>query len=160
MCVLETDFAKVQKKACPSFLIFVPWAMRIFYQQDSKTTLSSFFFVSVEHRAGIFKLLRSLSIDSKESTPPAYVAWRAGIRQSCSYSVPSPDRLFKNSSTVHFLAVPELGLSLLYECVTPLLVLGIYRACKLKEQYANRQSCVSGTIDSFVKQVSKKKIIC
>ncbi len=26
----------------------------------------------------IFKLLRSLGIDSKESIPPAYVAWRAG----------------------------------------------------------------------------------
>jgi|LakMenEpi03Aug12_release.lakeMendotaPanAssembly.Ray.scaffolds.fasta_scaffold2698716_1 hypothetical protein len=26
----------------------------------------------------IFKLLRSPGIDSKESTPPAYVAWRAG----------------------------------------------------------------------------------
>jgi len=28
--------------------------------------------------AGIFKLLRSLEIDSKELIPPAYVAWRAG----------------------------------------------------------------------------------
>jgi hypothetical protein len=27
---------------------------------------------------GIFKLLRSPGIDSKESIPPAYVAWRAG----------------------------------------------------------------------------------
>ncbi len=29
-------------------------------------------------REGIFKLLRNLGIDSKESNPPAYVAWRAG----------------------------------------------------------------------------------
>jgi len=29
-------------------------------------------------RAGILKLLRSPGIDSKESIPPAYVAWRAG----------------------------------------------------------------------------------
>ncbi len=27
---------------------------------------------------GIFKLLRNLGIDSKESIPPTYVAWRAG----------------------------------------------------------------------------------
>jgi hypothetical protein len=30
------------------------------------------------NRAGIFKLLRSPGIDSKESIPPGYVAWRAG----------------------------------------------------------------------------------
>ncbi len=29
-------------------------------------------------RAGIFKPLWSLGIDAKASTPPAYVAWRAG----------------------------------------------------------------------------------
>jgi hypothetical protein len=29
-------------------------------------------------RAGILKLLRSPGIDSKESIPPAFVAWRAG----------------------------------------------------------------------------------
>jgi hypothetical protein len=29
-------------------------------------------------RDGIFKLLRSPGINSKESIPPAYVAWRAG----------------------------------------------------------------------------------
>jgi hypothetical protein len=29
-------------------------------------------------RDGIFELLRSPGIDSKESTPPANVAWRAG----------------------------------------------------------------------------------
>jgi hypothetical protein len=29
-------------------------------------------------RVRIFKLLRSPGIDSKESIPPAYVAWRAG----------------------------------------------------------------------------------
>jgi hypothetical protein len=31
-----------------------------------------------EYRAWIFKILRSPEIDSKESIPPAYVAWRAG----------------------------------------------------------------------------------
>jgi hypothetical protein len=30
------------------------------------------------HRDGIFKLLRIQGIESKESIPPAYVAWRAG----------------------------------------------------------------------------------
>ncbi len=54
--------------------------------------------------------------------------------------------LLRFSCTVYFLVVPELGLCLLYECVTPLLVLGIYRACKLKEQYANRQSCVRSLV--------------
>jgi hypothetical protein len=29
-------------------------------------------------RDGIFKLLRSPGIGSKESIPPAYIAWRAG----------------------------------------------------------------------------------
>jgi hypothetical protein len=37
-----------------------------------------------------FKLLRSPGIDSKESNPPAYVAWRAGIRQPYSSSVLAP----------------------------------------------------------------------
>jgi hypothetical protein len=36
--------------------------------------------VDVAHRGGIFKLLRSPGIDSKESTKPAYVARRAGSR--------------------------------------------------------------------------------
>jgi hypothetical protein len=31
-------------------------------------------------RGGIFKLLWSPEIDSKESIPPAYVAWRTGTR--------------------------------------------------------------------------------
>jgi hypothetical protein len=39
----------------------------------------------------MIKLLRSPRIDSKELIPPGYVAY--------SYSVPSPYRLFKNSST-------------------------------------------------------------
>ncbi len=34
--------------------------------------------VYVTNRARIFKLLRSTRIDSKDSIPPAYVAWRAG----------------------------------------------------------------------------------
>jgi hypothetical protein len=45
--------------------------------------------------AGIFKLLRSTGIDSKESIPPAYVVWRANTTALFySYSVPSPHRLF------------------------------------------------------------------
>jgi hypothetical protein len=39
------------------------------------------------------KLSRSLGIDSIESIPPAYVAWRVGTKHY-SYSVPSPHRLF------------------------------------------------------------------
>ncbi len=35
------------------------------------------------HRARIFKLLRSAGIDSTESIPPAYVAWRAGTSTHC-----------------------------------------------------------------------------
>ncbi len=31
-----------------------------------------------ENWVQIFKLLRSLRIDTKESMPPAYIAWRAG----------------------------------------------------------------------------------
>ncbi len=48
--------------------------------------------------AQIFKLLRSLRIDSKEPIPPGCVALRASTKPY-SYSVPSPQRLFKNSST-------------------------------------------------------------
>ncbi len=33
---------------------------------------------AVANRAGIFKLLWSPGIDSRESIPPVYVAWRAG----------------------------------------------------------------------------------
>ncbi len=42
---------------------------------------------------GIFKLLWNPGIDSQESTPPAYVAWRSDTT-TYSYSVPSPHRLF------------------------------------------------------------------
>jgi hypothetical protein len=50
-------------------------------------------------RARIFKLLRSPRIDSEESIPPAFVAWRAGTTTLFLYSVPNPHRLFRNSST-------------------------------------------------------------
>ncbi len=52
------------------------------------------------YKARIFKILRSPGIDSKESIPPAYVAWRAGTITLSLCSVPSPHRLFKNSSSV------------------------------------------------------------
>ncbi len=45
-------------------------------------------------RTRIFKLYRSPRIDSKESIPPAHVAWRAGTT-----TVPSPHSWFKNSSS-------------------------------------------------------------
>jgi hypothetical protein len=45
------------------------------------------------HRGGIFKLLRSPRIDSKESTSPALVPV-GPLRQPYSYSAPSPHRLF------------------------------------------------------------------
>jgi hypothetical protein len=51
---------------------------------------------------GIFKQLRSPGIDSKESIPPPYVAW-----QPCSYSVPSPHRLFLNFTTGEILRHSE-----------------------------------------------------
>ncbi len=49
-------------------------------------------------RARIFKLLRSPRINSNEPIPSGCVAWRP-VRQPDSYSVPSPHRLFKYSST-------------------------------------------------------------
>ncbi len=56
---------------------------------------------SYEHRARIFKLLRSPRSDSKESIPPGNVACRRGgpVREPYSFSVPSPHRQFKTSST-------------------------------------------------------------
>ncbi len=53
----------------------------------------------LEYRARIFKLLMSSRNDSKESITPAYVAWRAGTIILFLLWVPSPHRLFKNSST-------------------------------------------------------------
>ncbi len=57
--------------------------------------------------ARIFKLLRRSRIDSKKPIPPGCVAWRAGTT-TLFYSVPSPHRLFKNTSTVWalFLLLP------------------------------------------------------
>jgi hypothetical protein len=37
---------------------------------------------TVEPRARIYKRLRSPGIDSKESVPPAYAAWRTGTTNS------------------------------------------------------------------------------
>ncbi len=52
------------------------------------------------YRGRNFKLLRSPRIDSKKLFPRQAV-WPGGpVRQPYSYSVPSPHRLFKNSSTV------------------------------------------------------------
>ncbi len=49
---------------------------------------------SIGPRDGIFKLLSSPEIDTKESFPPAYVAWRTRTT-TYSYPVPSrPHRLF------------------------------------------------------------------
>ncbi len=51
-----------------------------------------------KYRARFFKFLRRPRIGSKEPIMPGCVAWSA-VRQSYSYSVPSPQRLFKNSIT-------------------------------------------------------------
>jgi hypothetical protein len=58
-----------------------------------------------KYRARIVKLLRSPGINSKASIPPAYVAWRASTRYPYSYSVRSPHRLSKNSSTGYFMGI-------------------------------------------------------
>jgi hypothetical protein len=49
--------------------------------------------------ARTFKYLWGPRIDSKEWIPPAYGAWWAGTITLFLYSVPSPHRLFKNSSS-------------------------------------------------------------
>jgi hypothetical protein len=52
-------------------------------------------------KSGATVPLRSPRIDSTEPIPPDCLAWRGGpVRQPFPYSVPSPHRLFKNSSTV------------------------------------------------------------
>jgi hypothetical protein len=53
--------------------------------------------MSEKCRARILKLLRSPRIDSKESIPPAFAAWRAGTTTRFL----APNRLLKNSSTGH-----------------------------------------------------------
>ncbi len=50
----------------------------------------SFTCANTKIRARIFKLLRSSRIDSKESIPPAYVAWRVGTTTLFLRSVPNP----------------------------------------------------------------------
>jgi hypothetical protein len=45
----------------------------------------------MQNRDGIFKLFRSPEIESKESTPPAYVA-SGPVQQPYSYSLPSDHR--------------------------------------------------------------------
>jgi hypothetical protein len=57
--------------------------------------------LQTSYRARIFEHLWSPGIDSKESIPPAYVAWRAGTI-NLFYLVPSPHRLFKNSSSAPY----------------------------------------------------------
>ncbi len=59
---------------------------------------SSFQALETYGGARIFKHLRSPRIDSKETIPLGYVAY-GPVRQPYSYSVASPHRLFKNSST-------------------------------------------------------------
>ncbi len=54
---------------------------------------------SGEHRDGIFELLRSPGIDSKESYSASLCSLAGPVREPYSYSVPSPHRLFCNSST-------------------------------------------------------------
>ncbi len=44
----------------------------------SLTHLRTFLYLTKASRAGIISLLWSPGIDSRESIPPAYVAWRAG----------------------------------------------------------------------------------
>ena len=52
-------------------------------------------------KSSILIVIRSPRIDSKERIPPRCVARQAGIRQPSSYSVPSPHRMFKNSSPAY-----------------------------------------------------------
>jgi hypothetical protein len=59
----------------------------------------TFIFVSPQIRARTFKCLWGPGIDSKEWIPPAYVASGGTVRKPYSSSVPSPHRLFKNSSS-------------------------------------------------------------
>jgi hypothetical protein len=59
-------------------------------------------------RARIFKLKRRPRNDSKEPIPPGCVACGGPIRQSYSYSVPSPLRLFKNSNTFSYFSLAAL----------------------------------------------------
>ncbi len=50
-----------------------------------RAAAASSWLIAGNHRDGIFKLLRSLGIDSKESILPTYLAWWSGIRQRYSF---------------------------------------------------------------------------
>jgi hypothetical protein len=56
------------------------------------TTVEVRIFRIILYRDGIFKLLRSLGIDSKESISPAYVACMARRYDCKPYSYPVPSR--------------------------------------------------------------------
>jgi hypothetical protein len=43
-----------------------------------------------ENGDGIFKLLRSPGINSKESIPPGHIGWRAGTTNRFLHTVPKP----------------------------------------------------------------------
>jgi hypothetical protein len=76
-------------------------------------------------RGGIFKLLWSPEIDSKESIPPVYVAWRAGTRTlfllgfwlpyiDCSKI---PAQLCFMYSSLDYVLLPVLDMIYMYEYI-------------------------------------------
>jgi hypothetical protein len=65
-------------------------------------------------RAGICKRLRSPGIDSKESIPPAYVAWRAGTSNEVVVPALQAGNRFLGSKKVYKFGLSDLSLLIGY----------------------------------------------
>ncbi len=100
-------------------------------------------------RARIFKLLRSPRIDSKESIPPAYVAWRAGTPILLLLGS-QPHKIVKNSSTALY-QNPYRHL-LRYRGTENLLSLGLHNA-----QYTLKRAGRPKQTDTKRKQEGRKQ---
>jgi hypothetical protein len=115
----------------------------------TKKPLTFFYSVGIEDvdsslmgtdRARTFRLLKSPGIDSKESIPPVYVAWRAGTA-ICSYLVPSPidclkiPAMYDNPIPTRFLATIDcLKIPVLYDNPIPTRFLATIDCLKIPAQ--------------------------
>jgi hypothetical protein len=103
----RTDWPTSDQPTLSTSTLTKTWSEN-FYMTQFFLSIFNFFNIVVTC-ADSFGVPASPGIDSKEWIPPAYEAWRAGTITLFLYSVPSPNRLFKNSSsdlgkrnTIHF----------------------------------------------------------
>ncbi len=89
--------------------------------------------------AGIFKLLKSPKIPKNRFLQP--MSPGRPVRQPYSYSVPSPHRLFLNSSTEKFWSIPQnLALRRMINCL-------VHRFCCLYSVYRTPERALEKSIE-------------